>query len=35
VNGAATLRLAIGSPWTQRRHVEAAWTALSASAPHP
>lgn len=33
VNGAATLRLAIGSPWTQRRHVEAAWTALSTAAP--
>lgn len=29
VNGAAALRLAIGSPWTQRRHVEAAWQALS------
>jgi aromatic-L-amino-acid decarboxylase len=29
VNGNAALRLAIGSPWTQRRHVEAAWQALS------
>jgi aromatic-L-amino-acid decarboxylase len=31
VNGRAALRLAIGSPQTQRRHVEAAWAALSAT----
>jgi aromatic-L-amino-acid/L-tryptophan decarboxylase len=30
VDGKTTLRLAIGSPQTQRRHVEAAWAALSA-----
>ena len=30
LNGKAALRLAIGSPQTQRRHVEAAWAALSA-----
>jgi aromatic-L-amino-acid decarboxylase len=29
VNGRASLRLAIGSPWTELRHVEAAWRALS------
>lgn len=29
VNGAVMLRLAIGSPWTERRHVEAAWEQLS------
>jgi aromatic-L-amino-acid/L-tryptophan decarboxylase len=29
VNGQVALRLAIGSPQTQRRHVEAAWAALS------
>ena len=29
VNGSAALRLAIGAPSTQRRHVEAAWAALS------
>ncbi|MGI8679741.1 MAG: pyridoxal-dependent decarboxylase [Jatrophihabitans sp.] len=29
VHGAAALRLAIGSPWTERRHVEAAWRALA------
>ena len=29
VNGQAALRLAIGAPATQRRHVEAAWAALS------
>ena len=28
VDGSAALRLAIGSPWTQRRHVEAAWDRL-------
>jgi aromatic-L-amino-acid decarboxylase len=31
VNGQAALRLAIGSPSTERRHVEAAWAALSAT----
>ena len=31
VNGAVALRMAIGSPQTQRRHVQAAWSALSAS----
>jgi aromatic-L-amino-acid/L-tryptophan decarboxylase len=31
VNGAIALRMAIGSPQTQRRHVEAPWAALSAS----
>ncbi len=30
VNGQVALRFAIGSPQTQRRHVEAAWAALSA-----
>jgi aromatic-L-amino-acid decarboxylase len=30
VNGAVALRFAIGSPQTQRRHVEAAWAALRA-----
>ncbi len=30
VDGAVALRLAIGSPWTERRHVEAAWELLSA-----
>ena len=30
VNGAAALRLAIGSPLTERRHVEAVWARLSA-----
>jgi aromatic-L-amino-acid decarboxylase len=29
VNGAAALRMSIGSVWTERRHVEAAWAALS------
>jgi aromatic-L-amino-acid decarboxylase len=29
VDGRATLRLAIGSPHTERRHVEAVWAALS------
>jgi aromatic-L-amino-acid decarboxylase len=29
VNGAVALRMAIGSPQTQRRHVQAAWAALS------
>jgi aromatic-L-amino-acid decarboxylase len=29
VDGRTVLRMAIGSVWTQRRHVEAAWTALS------
>jgi aromatic-L-amino-acid decarboxylase len=33
VDGNAALRLAIGSPQTQRRHVEAAWAALSAPLP--
>ncbi len=32
VNGAVALRMAIGSPQTQRHHVEAAWAALSSSA---
>ncbi len=31
VNGAVALRMAIGSPQTQRRHVQAAWAALSAT----
>ncbi|MEP6598223.1 MAG: pyridoxal-dependent decarboxylase [Actinomycetota bacterium] len=31
VNGQVALRMAIGSPQTQGRHVEAAWAALSAS----
>jgi aromatic-L-amino-acid decarboxylase len=31
VNGAVALRMAIGSPQTRRRHVEAAWAALSAT----
>jgi aromatic-L-amino-acid decarboxylase len=31
VNGAIALRMAIGSPQTQRRLVEAPWAALSAS----
>jgi aromatic-L-amino-acid decarboxylase len=31
VNGQAALRLAIGSTLTERRHVEAAWTALSST----
>ncbi|HET6876274.1 MAG TPA: pyridoxal-dependent decarboxylase [Jatrophihabitans sp.] len=30
VNGRTALRLAIGSPWTEQRHVEAAWAELSA-----
>ena len=30
VNGAVALRFAIGSPQTQRRHIEAAWAALRA-----
>lgn len=30
VNGAAVLRLAVGSPLTERRHVEAVWRQLSA-----
>jgi len=29
VNGGTALRMSIGSPWTERRHVEAAWAALS------
>jgi aromatic-L-amino-acid decarboxylase len=29
VNGDAALRMSIGSVWTERRHVEAAWEALS------
>jgi aromatic-L-amino-acid decarboxylase len=29
VNGQAALRMSIGSVWTERRHVEAAWTILS------
>ncbi|MDT4948165.1 MAG: aromatic-L-amino-acid/L-tryptophan decarboxylase [Pseudonocardiales bacterium] len=29
VGGRTALRLAIGSPWTQRRHIAAAWQALS------
>ncbi|WP_460605537.1 aminotransferase class V-fold PLP-dependent enzyme [Jatrophihabitans fulvus] len=32
VNGAVALRLAIGSPWTERRHVEAAWEQLRSTA---
>jgi aromatic-L-amino-acid decarboxylase len=35
VNGQAALRFAIGSPQTQRRHVAAAWEALSAPAQTP
>jgi aromatic-L-amino-acid/L-tryptophan decarboxylase len=31
VNGKTALRLAIGSPLTERRHIEAAWRALSAT----
>jgi aromatic-L-amino-acid decarboxylase len=31
VDGRAVLRLAIGSPQTERRHVEAAWSALQAA----
>jgi aromatic-L-amino-acid decarboxylase len=30
VNGPAALRLAIGSPLTERRHVEAVWRLLTA-----
>ena len=30
VDGAVALRFAVGSPQTQRRHIEAAWAALSA-----
>jgi aromatic-L-amino-acid/L-tryptophan decarboxylase len=33
VDGKAALRFAIGSPQTQRRHVEGAWAALSAPPP--
>jgi aromatic-L-amino-acid/L-tryptophan decarboxylase len=33
VNGQMALRFAIGSPQTQRRHVEAAWAALRTAAP--
>jgi aromatic-L-amino-acid decarboxylase len=33
VNGQVALRLAIGSPQTRRRHVEAAWTALVQAVP--
>jgi aromatic-L-amino-acid decarboxylase len=29
VNGRVALRMAIGAPLTERRHVEAAWRALS------
>ena len=29
VNGNIALRMSIGSPLTERRHVEAAWRALS------
>ena len=32
VNGAVTLRLAIGSPQTERRHVDAAWAELQQAA---
>jgi aromatic-L-amino-acid/L-tryptophan decarboxylase len=35
VNGQVALRLAIGSPQTQRRHVEAAWAALRSAARTP
>lgn len=35
VNGAFTLRLAIGAPTTERRHVEAAWELIQAAAPNP
>jgi aromatic-L-amino-acid decarboxylase len=30
VNGSTALRMAIGAPLTERRHVEAAWELLSA-----
>ncbi|HET8584051.1 MAG TPA: aminotransferase class V-fold PLP-dependent enzyme [Jatrophihabitans sp.] len=33
VGGQTVLRLAIGSPWTQRRHVEEAWRILSGDEP--
>ena len=33
VNGQVALRFAIGSPQTERRHVAAAWAALSSGAP--
>jgi aromatic-L-amino-acid decarboxylase len=33
VDGRAALRLAIGSPLTERRHVEAVWKLLSDGAP--
>ena len=33
VNGRTALRMAIGSTWTERRHVEAAWAAAAASQP--
>src|SRR5262249_13100157 len=32
VNGAYTLRLAIGGVWTQRRHVEEAWRLIATTA---
>jgi aromatic-L-amino-acid decarboxylase len=32
VDGNATLRLAIGSPLTEQRHVDAVWTSISAEA---
>src|SRR5690242_4263251 len=32
VNGAFTLRLALGGTWTQRRHVEAAWQLIADTA---
>ena len=35
VNGRLALRLAIGSPQTQERHVRAAWAALQAAVAGP